>query len=96
MIRPVEVEAREGYRLWLRFSDGVSGVLDLSHLVGKGMFTAWVEPEYFRKAYIAEHRAIVWDEDIELCPDALYMELTGKSLEELPEGLVSPARIASR
>ena len=26
---------------------------------------------------IAPHRAIVWDEDLELCPDALYMELAG-------------------
>ena len=28
------------------------------------------------------YRAIMWGEDIDLCPDALYMELTGKTFEE--------------
>ena len=93
MIRPVEVEARDEYQLWVRYSDGVSGVVDLSKLVGKGMFAAWLEPANFRKASIAEHRAIVWGEDIELCPDALYMEITGKSFEELPQDMVSPTSI---
>ena len=94
MIRPVEVEARDGYRLWLRYSDGVSGELDLSHLVGRGMFAAWVEPANFKNAHIAEHRAIAWDEEIELCPDALYMEITGKALEDLPEDLTAPTKFA--
>ena len=94
MIRPVEVEARDGYQLWIRYSDGVSGIVHLSQLVGKGVFAAWLEPENFRKASIAEHRAIVWDEDIELCPDALYMELTGNSFEEVPQDIVTPTKIA--
>ena len=25
-------------------------------------------------------RAVAWSEEIELCPDALYLELTGKSV----------------
>lgn len=94
MIRPVQVEAREGYRLWLRYSDGVAGEVDLSHLVGRGIFAEWEEPANFRKAHLAKHRAIAWDNDIELCPDALYMELTGKSLEDLPEDLTAPTNIA--
>ena len=36
MLRPTYVEAREGYRLWLRYSDGTAGELDLSHLAGTG------------------------------------------------------------
>ena len=32
MIRPIEVEAREGFRIWLRYSDVASGEVDLSHL----------------------------------------------------------------
>ena len=41
MIRPTEVESREDYRIWLRYSDGVAGVIDLSHLTGRGVFRAW-------------------------------------------------------
>ena len=34
MIRPTEVETRKGYRLWLKYSDGTAGEVDLSHLAG--------------------------------------------------------------
>ena len=38
MLRPVEVKALSDYRLWVRYSDGVTGEVDLSHLAGKGVF----------------------------------------------------------
>ncbi len=34
----VEVKALPGYRVWVRFADGVAGEVEFSHLVGKGMF----------------------------------------------------------
>ncbi len=37
MPRPIEVKPLENYRLWVKFSDGVEGVVDLSGLVGKGV-----------------------------------------------------------
>ena len=33
MIQPTEVEARDGYRIWLRYSDGVADEIGLSHLI---------------------------------------------------------------
>ena len=84
MIKPTEVEGRKGYRIWLRYSDGAAGEVDLSRLAGSGMFAAWNKSGYFENVHIAPHRAIAWDDDLELCPDALYMELTGKSFDELP------------
>ncbi len=36
MIQPTEVQPRPSYRIWLRYSDGVTGEIDLSHLAGKG------------------------------------------------------------
>ncbi len=86
MIRPIEVEPREGYRIWLRYSDGAAGEIDLSHLAGEGVFAAWDKPGYFEKVHIAPHRAIAWDDDLELCPDALYMELTGMTVGEVMPG----------
>ena len=87
MVRPIEVEARPGYRIWLRYSDGAAGEVDLSDVAGHGVFKAWNEPGYFEKVHVAPHRAIAWDYEVELCPDALYMELTGRSWEELPEAV---------
>ena len=49
MIQPTEVHPRAGYRIWLRYSDGVAGEIDLSHLVGKGVFKIWDEPGYSRE-----------------------------------------------
>ncbi len=82
-IRPVAVEPREVYRIWLRYSDGEEGEVDLSHLVGKGVFKVWDDPAYFKRVHLTDYDAIAWDDDLELCPDALYLELTGKSLAEL-------------
>ena len=83
MVRPIRVETRPGYRIWLEYSDGVSGEMDLLDMACKGVFKAWNEPGYFDRVHIAPSGAIAWDEELELCPDALYMELTGKTFEEL-------------
>ena len=90
MIRPTAVEPRDGYRLGLRYSDGAAGEIDLSHLVGQGVFAAWQGRDCFAGARLAEHGAIVWDEDLELCPDALYLQLTGKPLSAIMPAVREP------
>ena len=83
MIRPTEVEPRDGFRIWLRYQDGTMGEIDLSHLVGCGVFKAWNERACFETVRIAPAGGIAWGDDIELCPDALYLQLTGKSVEDV-------------
>ncbi len=78
MIRPTKVEARENWRIWLRYSDGAAGEVDLSHLKWASVFAAWDNPDFFKDISLTPHGGIAWGEDIELCPDALYMQLTGK------------------
>jgi len=86
MIRPVHVEPRPGYRIWIQYADGLAGAIDLSGLAGRGVFQAWHKSGDFEKVYITPHRAIAWDDDIELCADALYLKLTGKPLEDVIPG----------
>ena len=76
------MEPREGNRIWIRYSDGASGEIDLSNLVGKGVFRAWSDRTFFNRVYVALHGSIAWSRDIEICPDALYIDLTGQSLDE--------------
>ncbi len=90
MICPIEVEARERYRIWLRYSDGTTGEIDLSDIAGRGVFEKWNEPGFFGKVHITPHRSIAWNDDIELCPDALYMEITGKTLAQMTAGDEAP------
>jgi hypothetical protein len=87
MLQPVEVKPLPGHRIWIEYNDGQSGEIDLSHLTGQGVFKAWDEPGCFEKVRITSHRSIAWNDDIELCADALYMELTGKSVEEVMPGM---------
>ena len=49
MITAVEVAPRAGYRIWLRYSDGVSGEVDLFDLAGRGVFRAWLDRSFFRE-----------------------------------------------
>jgi len=79
----VEVKPRNGYRIWLRYADGVEGELDLSHLAGRGVFKAWAEPGVFDSVHIDRGGAIAWPGDLDLCPDALYLRLTGKTADEV-------------
>ena len=81
--RPIAVKALPGCRLWIRYSDGVEGTLDLSDLVRKGVFAAWEDEQEFEKVHIGYGREISWGKEIEMCPDALYLWITGKRPEDL-------------
>lgn len=83
MIRPTLVRALPNYRLYLEFSDGTKGEVDLSNLVGREAFQAWGKPGFFEKVYIGSHREVTWGDEVELCADSLYLKLTGKTPEEL-------------
>lgn len=83
MLTPVEVKALSRYRICLRYTDGVEGTVDLSELAGRGVFRVWDDPTFFESVRFSEHGAVGWGEDIDLCPDALYMTLTSKGVEEV-------------
>ena len=83
MTRPVEVKALPKSRIWLRYDDGATGEVDLSDLVGSGVFKAWDDITFFNSVRLGSHGAIEWGADIDICPDAMYLRLTGKLPEEI-------------
>ena len=82
-MRILELNPRPEFRLFLRFDDGMSGEVDLTDLAGRGVFAAWTGSGVFDQARITEVGAVEWPGEIDLCPDALYMRLTGKSPAEV-------------
>ncbi|OHB88651.1 MAG: hypothetical protein A3E19_02675 [Planctomycetes bacterium RIFCSPHIGHO2_12_FULL_52_36] len=77
----VEVKPLTGFKIWLKFSDGVEGAVDLSDIAGKGVFEAWKEPGVFDSVFIDPvSHTIAWPGGIDLCPDSLYAEVTGKDI----------------
>ena len=83
MFKPVEVKALADYKIWVKYSDGVEGEVLLSHLPGKGVFELWNDYSAFEKVYIGSSGQIAWSDKIDICPDSIYMEITGKSPEEI-------------
>jgi hypothetical protein len=68
------VEAREGYRLAVRFLDGVEGTVDLSDLITSpmaGVFTDLCDKAVFASARV-EGGAVTWTNGLDLAPDAMY------------------------
>ena len=83
MPKPIAVKPLASFRIWIRYNDGVEGDVDLADLAGRGVFLAWNDPAVFQTVRLGSHGAVEWAPDIDLCPDAIYLRLTGKSPEDL-------------
>lgn len=78
--RIVACKALPRYRIWIRFEDGLEGEVDLSHLVGQGVFKAWKSVEFFNQLRVDPKTAtLTWEEDIDLDPYVLREKILGKS-----------------
>jgi hypothetical protein len=83
MRRVTEVNVLGDYRLGLTFDDETTGSVDLSALVGNGVFALWNDRETFERVRIGTSGELVWDDQVDLCPDALYLKVTGKRPEDV-------------
>lgn len=87
MRKIVEVQPLNGYRIWVRFSDDTQGEIDLSDLAGHGVFSAWADQNVFSAVRVDTSGGIEWPGEIDMCPDALYLRLSGKTAEDIFPGL---------
>ena len=76
MVDVLRLRPLDGYRLWLRFTDGSEGVRDLSDVIAEG--GVMVEPlksqQYFERVFV-ELGAPTWPNGFDLDPINLYMQL---------------------
>jgi hypothetical protein len=89
----VEVQLLGGYRLHIRFDDGVSGSIDVSDMVDfHGVFAPLKDPLYFAQVRVnPDLGTIVWPNGADLDPVVLYSRVTGKPIPDF-----TPALLASR
>ena len=73
----VAVEARPGFKVWVRFEDGAEGEADLSDLAGRGVFKRWTEhpAEFGEVAVDPESGTLIWPGGLDVAPDRLYSEV---------------------
>lgn len=80
---PEEVKPLENFCLYVKFSDGREGVVDLSEFAGKGVFTLWNDYSQFEAVSIGSGGELVWNEDVDLDGIGIYLRLTGKKPEDI-------------
>ena len=76
----IDCKPLPNYKVWIEFADGLKGEVDLSHLVGKGVFEAWKSVEFFNQVRIDPLTdTLVWGEDIDLDPYVLREKVEKQS-----------------
>ena len=83
MHKIINVKVLNDYKVELKYDNGRQGIADLSHLVGKGLFSLWNNYDDFRKVKIGSSGELVWNEQIDICPDSLYLKITNQEPEDL-------------
>jgi hypothetical protein len=83
MRKITEVKVLQGYCLELKFDNGVCGMVDLSNLAGRGVFALWQDRHFFEQAQIGSSGELIWEDQIDLCPDSLYLKVTGQKPEDV-------------
>lgn len=79
MHKIIKIKPVGNFKIEVKFADGIKGIIDLSRLIGKGVFASLKDPKQFRKAYIdSENHTITWPNGIDLCPYTIYDEIRMK------------------
>ena len=61
----VSVKPLNHFRIWVKFADGAEGIADLSHLVGKGVFSLWNDEAAFKNVHIGPGGELAWNDEID-------------------------------
>ncbi len=75
-VKVVQLKAQDGYRLWVRFSDGTEGVRDYSDMIGEGgpMVEPLRDQAVFNKVFIS-YGVPSWPNGFDVDAINLQMEL---------------------
>ena len=74
LIAVTQVKALPGFRLRLRFSDGVEGIFDCADELWGEVFKPLKAPKYFAKVFL-DHGAPSWPNGADLDPAALRKDI---------------------
>ncbi|MBS0605746.1 MAG: DUF2442 domain-containing protein [Verrucomicrobia bacterium] len=71
----IACKPKPNYHVWIRFDDGLEGEVDLSYLVGQGVFEAWKSVEFFNQVRVDSRTdTLAWGDEIDLDPYVLQRE----------------------
>jgi hypothetical protein len=70
----IEVKPLEGYKLFIKFDDGLSKSIDIKPYIGEGISKDLESSDYFNKVYI-DNGTITWPNGYDFCPVYLRNEV---------------------
>lgn len=73
LVEVVEARYLGGYRVWLRFDDGIEGELDLGPELHGRVFEPLKDPEFF-KGFVVDH-TLTWPNGADFSPEFLRERL---------------------
>jgi hypothetical protein len=88
--RVVHAEYRGGHRVWLEFSDGVAGEVDLAGEMWGEIFEPLRVPEAF--ASFRVDGTLVWENGADLAPEFLHELIVAEAPTEEQPSADAPAR----
>ena len=96
VVRVTKVEPLDGYRLRLRFNDGLEGTVDISAVVAfQNDYARLRDPAFFRQVAVEkDFGAIVWPGDLDIDPYTLYVEATGRDIQLDDGTTIRPAGVS--
>lgn len=75
-VNPVFVKAVGNSKIFLKYSDGMEGELQLSYLKEKSGYEILKDSSAFGNVFIDEiSKDICWDKNISICKNAVYKQL---------------------
>jgi hypothetical protein len=71
----VEVAPKADHSLFVRFKDGLQGIVHLHHEQLTGVLKPLRDESFFKQVFI-DNGAVAWPGEIDLAPDAMYAEIS--------------------
>jgi hypothetical protein len=69
-VRVLDARYLDGYRVWLRFDDGLEGEVELSGVLRGQVFEPLKDPAYF--ANFTVDWTLTWPNGADIAPESLY------------------------
>lgn len=73
LVHVVEARYQGGFRVWLRFDDGLDGEVDLGSELDGEVFEPLRDPDYFARFTVDE--TLVWPNGADFAPEFLHQRV---------------------
>ena len=77
LVQVVEARHQGGFRVWLRFDDGLDGEVDLASELDGEVFEPLRDPAFFARFTVDE--TLVWPNGADFAPEFLYRQVARRN-----------------